>query len=266
MPPRWKSLLGWTAGGYAAVISGTYAIQRQLIYPAPADARRPAVPGGVLHEIPGPHRTVYALHIPAVGDAPTLVHFHGNGETLADQADLAVALHRGGPGVFAVEYPGYGLARGAQPTEATLYEDAAVAIQYLGDALGVPRARTVLQGQSLGTAVAVEMARRGLGARLVLIAPFTSMTDMVRRVAPVLPAALIVEDRYDSLAKAPSIPLPVFVIHGTADEIIPVSMGKRLAEAFPDARLYLVPGAHHNDLFVVDGRRILEQIVAFARG
>jgi uncharacterized protein len=266
MSPRLKGLLGWAAGGYAAVIAGTYAIQRQIIYPAPADALRPSVPGGVLHEIPGPHRIAYALHIPAEGDAPTLVHFHGNGETLADQTDLAAALHRGGLGVFAVEYPGYGLARGAQPTEATLYEDATVTIQYLRDTLGVSRERTVLQGQSLGTAVAVEMARQGLGARLVLIAPFTSMTDMVRRVAPVLPAALIVDDRYDSLAKAPGISLPVFVIHGTADEVIPVSMGKRLAETFPDARLDLVPGAHHNDLFVVDGRRILEQIVAFARG
>ena len=263
---RWAGAAGWVAGGYAALVAGAYAFQRTLMYPAPLGAEAPALTGGRLFEIPGPERSIHALHVPAPADAPTVVHFHGNGESLSDQTALAEALARRGLGVFAVEYPGYGLSRASKSTEATIYEDAEAAIRFLRSELGVPHDKMVLQGQSLGTGVATEMARRGLGARLVLIAPFTSMTDMVRRVAPFLPAGLIVDDRYDSVAKAPEIRVPVLVVHGIADEVIPVAMGRRLAETFPDARLSLVPGGHHNDLFARDGRRILQEITAFARG
>ena len=260
-------VLAWVAGGYAALVAGAYGVQRALMYPAPRAPVEPQVRGGSILRIPGDGgRTVHALHVPSRDDAPTVVHFHGNGESLADVADFATALSGGGVGVLAVEYPGYGLSRDGKPNEAALYADAETAIVHLRDSLGVSHEETVLLGQSLGSGVAVEMARRGHGARLVLIAPFTSMTDLVQRIAPILPASLIVRDRYDNRQKAPAIVLPVLIVHGSEDEVVPVSMGQRLANLFPNCRLYISPGAHHNDLFITDGRRILDTIAAFARG
>lgn len=257
---------GVFAGGLALIAGSAHAIQRAAIYPAPRAPVAPQATGGTLVEIPANGRVVFALHIPAEGDAPTCVHFHGNGEALADQATLAEAFGAEGLGFYAVEYPGYGLARRASPSEDAIYRDAEAALEHLTTTLGVSRNRIVLQGHSLGTGVAVEMARRGRGARVVLISPFTSMTDMIKRYAPILPRAAIVDDAFDSADKAPSIAVPVLIIHGTHDEIVPVDMGRMLSQRFPDALLYESPHGHHNDLFVVDGDDILRRIFDFARG
>lgn len=260
-------VLGWFAGGYAALVGGAFALQRAVMYPAPKAAIEPVVEGGKLLAIAGPDgRTVHALHIAAPPGAPTIVHFHGNGEALADQSGLARALGGLGLGVLAVEYPGYGLSSDGSPTEKTLYADCEAALIHLRDRLGVPPQSTVIQGQSLGTGVAVEMAKRGFGSRVVLIAPFTSMAEMARRVVPFLPTRVIVRDRYDNREKAPSLMQPVLIIHGLEDEVVPVEMSRRLAALFPNAEVYLVAEAHHNDLFLVDGDNVLDRIAAFARG
>jgi pimeloyl-ACP methyl ester carboxylesterase len=259
--------LGWIAGGYAALVGGAYAVQRSLMYPAPHSTVEPRLQGGTLLRIPGEGgRTVFAFHVPAPAGSRTIVHFHGNGEALADQVPLADTLRRRRLGVLAVEYPGYGLASRYSPSEENLYSDAQSALRHLERSLDVARESVVLQGQSLGTGVAMEMAHRGFGARLVLISPFTSMTDMVRRVAPILPASLVVRDRYDNLEKAPAFDEPVLVIVGERDNLVPSEMGKRLAAAFPNARLYVSPESGHADLYLKDGKRIFDAIVAFAEG
>jgi uncharacterized protein len=197
-------------------------------------------------------------------NAPTLVHFHGNGEQLAHQTDLVRVFRAQGLGVFAVEYPGYGLAHTSKATEATIYTAAETALNHLRDVLGVRD--IVLQGQSLGTGVAVEMARRGHGTRLVLLSPYTSMPDMVSTLVPVLGHIVIVLDRFDSASKAPGISMPVLIFHGSGDELIPFRMGQRLAQRFPNATLETVAGAGHNDLFARGGALMIARIVEFARG
>jgi pimeloyl-ACP methyl ester carboxylesterase len=263
-------MLWWLAGmataGYGLVAALSFFYQRALIYPIPANTIEPRLGGATLEDIPGPEGThVYALHSPARPGSPTLVHFHGNGEDLASQAPLVSALRDAGIGVFAVEYPGYGLAKDARLTEDSVYAAAETALAHLRTALGVPRDATILQGQSLGTGVAAEMARRGYGARLVLISPYTSMIDMASRLAPFLPVRWLVRDRYETSRKAPSLALPALVIHGTDDELIPVSMGRRIAQLLPHSELVLVDGGHHADLFDVDPR-LFTKIAAFAQG
>jgi hypothetical protein len=81
----------------------------------------------------------------------------------------------------------------------------------------------------------------------VLVSPYTSMTDMARPlVGPLAP--LLVPDRFDSQARAPSVELPVVVIHGTADDLVPFEMGQALARRFPRARLVPIAGAGHVDI------------------
>jgi uncharacterized protein len=176
---------------------------------------------------------------------------------------LAQRFQEAGLGFYAVEYPGYGLAAGQEPSEKGIYAAAEAALAHLHGTLGVPRERTVLQGQSLGSGVAVEMAKRGHGARLVLISPYTSITEMGARIFPLLPASLLVRDPFDSAAKAPGIELPVLIVHGTRDEVIPVDMGQRLGTLFPNATVSLLEDRSHND--VLERPAILLEMMEFAR-
>lgn len=251
---------------YLVIMLLAFVGQRSLIYPAPRDRRVPTVEGAtLLHLVSASGRAVYALHAPAPPGAPTVVHFHGNGEGLAHQGFLIRELRSRGLGVYAVEYPGYGPQSQDEPTEAGLYEAAEAALLHLKEQLGVPREQIVLHGQSLGTGVACEMAVRGHGARLVVLSPFTSLPDVARRVFPFLPTDWLLLDRYDNLAKAPRLRLPVLVIHGERDTLIPSAQGRRLVERLPDARALFVAGASHNDLFFRAGDSVLERIAEFAR-
>lgn len=257
-------VIGWGIAVYGAVLGLAWLGQGSLMYPAPRRPIVPELPGATLERVPAPRgRTAYALHLPAATGEPTLVHFHGNGEELADQLPLARAFARLGIGFFAVEYPGYGLARDEAPSEHAIYEDAEAALARLR-ALGVGPDRTVLMGLSLGSGVAAEMALRGHGSRLVLLAPYTSMVDMARRMAPFLPVGVLVRDRYDTAAKAPKLTLPALVVHGRRDSVIPHAMGERVDELLPRSRLVSIEDAGHNDLFARTW--LYQEIAAFSRG
>lgn len=259
-------VVGSVALVYAALCLAAWFGQRRVLFPASKLGEAPQMDGATLTKVTAPSgRTVYALHVPPKAKgALTIVHFHGNAEEIGQLIPLAWSFRRAGLGFFAVEYPGYGLAKDHAPSEEALYADAEAALWHLHNGLGVPTAEVVLQGQSLGSGVAVEMAKRGHGARLVLISPFTSVPDMAAATLPILPVRWLVKDEFDNLKKAPDLSLPVLIVHGTEDEIIPHAMGQRLQKAFPTATLYAVAGGHHNDLFVRDGRIIVDRIVEFA--
>jgi fermentation-respiration switch protein FrsA (DUF1100 family) len=255
--------------GYALLTLGAFAGQSRLIYPRRGGGGVPELD----HErarletlTSKTGRKVFALYAPASDDAPVLVHFHGNGEELADLVDFVERFQARGVGVLAVEYPGYGLSRDNAPNETRIYEDAEVALRHLIDEKGVARARIVLSGQSLGTGVAVEMARRGLGSRLLLFSPYTSMIDMADHYLPILPNRWLVRDLFDNAKKAPAIATPVLVVHGTDDEVIPVAFGKKLAELFPEARFLPVERGRHNDLFLRGGASLLDEVTTFCQG
>ncbi len=267
MGEKWITrALGTLLVSYAAALVLALGLERKMIFPAPRGAIEPDSRAGRLLRIESANgRVVHAIHAPAPPGAPTIVHFHGNGEALDHLLRLSLSFQRAGVGFFAVEYPGYGLSRDTQVSEAAIYEDADVALVHLRDELGVPKERMVIEGQSLGTGVAVEMAHRGHGSRLVLISPFTSMVDMARRIVPVLPASVVVRDRFDSAGKAAAVSLPALVIHGSDDELIPVDMGRRIAGLLPHARLVVLAGAHHNDVWSSEPT-LPRQIAEFARG
>ena len=258
-------LLGLALGAYATLVGAVYLGQRRIMYPAPRIVSKPAIGDASLESIEVPGATpVVGLHFKAQSDAPTLLHFHGNGEQIADLIAIGRALHARGLGFFAMEYPGYGLAAGT-PSEPANYLAAESTLAHLHERHGIAKHDVVLQGQSLGTGIAIEMARRGYGKRLVLISPYTSMIAMGKLTLPIFPNEWLVHDRYLNAEKAPKIAQPSLVIHGTDDEVIPATMGQRIAELLPNARLLSVAGGRHNDLFVVQGRQLLDAICEFAR-
>lgn len=101
---------------------------------------------------------------------------------------------------------------------------------------------------------------------MVLLAPFTSVVDMANLSFPFLPTRLLVRDRFDNAAKAPSVAIPVLIFHGDQDEVIPVRMGQELGRLFPRATMETVPGARHNDLLERTWPVLVDRMAAFARG
>jgi uncharacterized protein len=260
-------LITGVALGYMVVLVGGGLFYRRLLYPAPLDFSSRTPDQARLLEAPtsdGAH--VRATLFDGPPGAPIVVHFHGNGETSGDNLWVADELHKRGLGVALVEYRGYGLSRAEPPpTESGLYADAAAALDAL-EAAGYGRERVVLWGYSLGSGVAAEMALRGRAGALVLVSPYTSIVDMARRIAPRgIPVGLIVQDRYDTLAKAGRIAIPALVVHGDADEFIPHAMGERVAKALPHAILYTVYGGHHVDVVAVGAAGVFDAVAKLAR-
>jgi fermentation-respiration switch protein FrsA (DUF1100 family) len=255
MVRRTVSLAGAAAVAYAGVVAGTFALQRKLIYFP--DTQRPDL------STPGAERfaevvfaTADGLDLlawyapPRDGEAPVLVYFHGNGGSIAMRAAKLAPYLEAGCGALLVEYRGYGGNPG-RPSEAGLYADGHGALDWL-ERQGIAPPRLVLYGESLGTGVAVELALSRSAGALVLEAPFTSLADIGARAYPWLPVRALVHDRYESLAKIGRLRVPVMVIHGEADRMVPAEMGRALlaAAAEPKRGLFL-PGVGHEELIAV---------------
>jgi uncharacterized protein len=241
-------LLLFALGAYACSALAMALLQRRFIYMPPAPVTPAVPPSAIVRTSTGEGLPVVAYYLRGEPDAPVVVHFHGNGDQLAETVPLAESLHARGVGVFAVEYPGYGLAASATPTERNLYSVAHAAIDHLLTHEGVALARVVLHGHSLGAAVAAEMAARGKGSRLILVAPFTSMKEVADRMTRLLPNGLLLADHFDTLGKAARIHMPTWIVASGEDEIFPLDMSDRLARAIGGAKRVVDPEAHHNDV------------------
>jgi pimeloyl-ACP methyl ester carboxylesterase len=250
---RWALAVGGVF--VAALVVARGCSQTAVIFPAPPQGREPAYPDNLV-QTPG------ATFLYFEGKK-VVAYFHGNGEDLADSVPMISLLRSLGMGVLAVEYPGYGIADGS-PSERGAYAAAESALLWLRAEREIGPERVVLLGQSLGTGVASEMAKRGFGARLVLISPFTSVTEMARRTFPLFPASFV-RHPFDTEAKAPAIALPVLIIHGTEDEVVPFAMGERLASSFPHAQLIPIAGGQHNDLLSMHAIPMREALSPFLR-
>lgn len=250
-PKRVAMIILTTVAVLFLVVAGAaFFLQRAMIFPAPANVREPK--NGLVRG-----KGFAALHRPGT---PTVVHLHGNAEQLADSEWLADKFGEHGIGFYAVEYPGYGLSASTPVSEEAIYATVEAALVSLEET--VPREQIILQGQSLGSGVAVEMAKRGHGSKLMLVSPYTSIPDVAAAVFPLLPKFLV-RDRFDSASKAPDIKLPVLLVHGSEDEIVPSQMSRTLATLFPSVTLRMIDGARHNDL--IDRPEVLEALMTFAR-
>ena len=249
------------AAGYLALCAGMFFLQRKLLFPRPQKQSWPSSAPGVRIKLQTSGHPVETWYLEGPGGAPVLAYFHGNGEQLADAIPIGRWAHAHGLGFFAVEYPGYGEAGGA-PSEASILAAAHKALLHLHTVLRVPAERTVLFGRSLGTGVAAALAAEGAGSKLILLSPYTSIPDVGALAFPLLPVHLLSRDPFNTLALAPKLTLPALLVHGTADEVIPFAIGRRLAAALPSARFVAVHGAGHDDL--PDRPEVLEAIATFA--
>lgn len=232
---------------------------RSMVYPAPLVPVPPAPPEPLeavhLSLTDGGSAMAWFQESPEPnGDGPLVLFFHGNGENLETMrlAGTFEAFRELGAAVLAADYPGYGNSPGA-PSEPALQATADAALAWARTSH--PDRQVVAAGWSLGAAVAVGLAARssaGEGpplAGLVALSAWTSLSEVAKKHFPAPLVKLALSERYDSLAVVASLDLPTLLVHGTADEIIPVSQGLRLAEALGSGATWIeVEGAGHNDL------------------
>lgn len=211
----------------------TYAAPEEVGVPGLAEIRV-AMPDGV---------ELVVWSIAAAEGRPMVLYFSGNAGTLKDRADRFRDLSDRGYGLIAPAYRGSSGSMG-KPEEALLMEDA----RFIAAGITGPM---VLYGESLGAAVAIRLASEGLGERMVLEAPFTSVTDLVAAQFPAEDLEHLITQRWNSLGAVGTVSQPLLVIHGENDPIVPFHMGQSILNAAGSAEKSLVAinGLGHSGLW-----------------
>jgi hypothetical protein len=188
------------------------------------------------------------------GAKTTLLWFHGNAGNISHRAGgLKPLRDKLDANVFMIDYRGYGRSDGAVSEKGT-YEDADAAFDYLTRRSDIDPKRIVLFGQSLGSAVAADLAGRRDCLAVILEAPFASIPAMAKAIYPWLPAGALIKTRYDVIEKAKKIRAPLLVVHGDRDEIVPFEQGRRVFDAATGPKeFHALNGARHNDTFEAGG-------------
>ncbi len=279
----WRPMVGLAAilSVYLLACIGLWRFQTKMIFfppkvvgSTPADVGIPyenlrlAVGDGEIHGwwIPAPT---------SAADSPVIIYAHGNASNLSDLVFRFQQFHDWGCAVMAIDYRGYGESSGPFPNEQRVYEDIETAWQYLIQQRQVAADRIVLYGQSIGGAIALNLAvNHPEAAGLVMESSFTSMRDMVDYKFPLLPKITpidtVLTQQFDSIGKMRSLKIPLLLIHGTDDDIVPVSMSQQLYGATivsgnANSTLILIEGGDHNSLPSFGGDRYSEPIQTFVQ-
>tara|TARA_B100001123_G_scaffold333851_1_gene376878 strand:+ start:260 stop:1072 length:813 start_codon:yes stop_codon:yes gene_type:complete len=158
----------------------------------------------------------------------TILFFHGNAGSLANRTYKLNHFKDLDINFLIIAWRGFSGNEG-KPTEKGLYKDAKSAVNWLNN-IGVDNKNIILYGESLGTAVAVEIAQKNNYAGIVLESPFTSMINMGKKYYPFFPVNFLLKDKFESYKKIKNIFSPILIIHGKVDKIVPYDMGKKMYE------------------------------------
>ncbi len=187
----------------------------------------------------------------------------GNGGNRTSRVGLATELSRRGLAVLLMDYRGYGANPGS-PSEDGLAKDAMAAALALED-LGYPSERTIYFGESLGTGVVAALQARRTPAGVVLRSPFPELADVGAHHYPWLPVRLLLKDEYLTAARLSESRVPVTVVYGDQDTVVPTELSARVADHAPSlVERVVVQGADHNDE-VMFGPPVADAVVRLAK-
>jgi fermentation-respiration switch protein FrsA (DUF1100 family) len=205
---------------------------------------------------------------PASESAPSILYFHGNGEVVSDYDDIATLYNRIGINLFVADYRGYGQS-GGMPSFSNTVADAHIIFKYFRDTLKSNgyRGPLFVMGRSLGSLSAVELAAsypedlKGL----IVESGFASAGKFLRYLGTSAPSARLEEFEKANLDKLRSITIPVLIIHGEWDEIIPFGQAEVLYRNIgsKDKKLLRIPHASHNDIMLVGMEQYFAAIKEF---
>ncbi len=241
-----------------------YIEKRSLFIPYRAVEETPVSIGLNYEDLPIPVQdgvSINAWWVPMREEAPTIFFLHGNGGNLSHRLGKIAFFHKLGLNVFILDYRGYGKSTG-KPSERGLYQDSAAAYDYLRKRLMIPAENIIVYGESLGSAVGIELAGKKAVSALITEGAFTNIADMSRTVYPFLPTFLL-GSKFDSLSKIKSLKIPVLMIHSKNDEIVPYRLGRKLYDAFSGQKDFLTIDGGHNESFYNNLNAIEEKIKAF---
>jgi uncharacterized protein len=253
------------------VVLSFWALQRRLIYlPSGGDvpSATTVLPGArdvQLTTTDGVQLGAWYVPAPGPAGAFTVLVANGNAGDRSLRAPLAQALADRGLGVLVFDYRGYGGNPGS-PSEEGLSRDVRAARQFLIDE-GVPGDRLLYYGESLGAAVVAELSTEHPPAALVLRSPFADLASVGRIHYPFLPVRALLKDRFPVADYVARIAVPITVVYGTEDSIVPPEESRRsVAAARAPTRLIAVEGADHNDPALLNGDVLIQAVVDYASG
>ena len=169
----------------------------------------------------------------------TILLFHGNAGNLFNRVYKLNELNKLDLNILLISWRGFSGNKG-KPTEKNLYHDAREAVKWL-NSLGINNKDIILYGESLGTGVATELGKKNIFGGIILESPFTSIAEAAKIYYPYLPINLVLKDRYDSIEKIQSITVPILIMHGKKDNIVPQKMGLELFQKANEPKFNYFP-------------------------
>ncbi len=258
---------------YAGLAALIYFKQDALVFQAAMDRGYQATPAAIglrfesLALATDDGEKLDGWHVPAKAGASArglVLVFHGNAGNIGHRLDYLRMFHDLGYASLILDYRGYGRSSG-KPSEDGTYLDAAAAWRQATQVLGYPAGKIVVFGESMGGAIAAQLASSQGPAALVLASTFTSVPDLGAEIYPWLPVRALARIRYDTHERLATIASPVLVIHSRGDDIIPFAHGERLFATARAPKQFLEIEGGHNDGFVFGRAAWTRQLDDFLR-
>jgi uncharacterized protein len=246
---KWFALVA--AIGYLGGVAVLFFEQRSFIFPVPQTFRTAPAAAGfaeaeeqVLTTADG--EKVIVWHLAAKPGHAVILFFHGNGDFLAGLVGRFRDITQDGTGLVALSYRGYAGSTG-RPSERGLLLDAQAAHAFALARYGAER--IVPWGFSLGSGVAVALAADLPVGKLVLEAPYTSITDLAAAKLPFMPVGWLLRDQFHSDRRIARVRVPLLIMHGERDVTIPIKLGERLFALAREPKQFVrFPEGGHDDL------------------
>ena len=252
---------------YGLALATLWAMRIQLIYPfdpteiAPAASGEPRLKASTLTTDDNENLVLWSA--PALNNKPIVVYFHGNAGNLAARQFRFTQFLNRGYGVLAMGYRGSSGSSGT-PSEKAITNDAQALIDALPDILGQTLTNPIIYyGESLGTGVAVKLAKTHRPDALILEAPFSSLTKRASEQFPFFPIRLVLDQRWNSLEHITRVTVPLLVLHGDQDIVVPISHGKQLFNASRSAQKTFVTlnDETHHTVWSVKGQTAIYNFI-----
>jgi len=206
-------------------------------------------------------RKLNGWYIPGEKSAYTVLFCHGNAGNIGHRLHKISILHEMGLNIFIFDYRGYGKSQGS-PDEQGLYSDGDAAYDYLVSQKKISPRRLILYGESIGGAVAIDIAERFPVKAVITEETFTSVKEMASIAFPFLPH-YIFSSRFDSVSKIQDITCPKLIMHSVDDEIVPYYLGVELFGAAAGPKKFLKLRGGHNTAFMESGEKYREGLKSF---
>jgi pimeloyl-ACP methyl ester carboxylesterase len=251
MKRKWIKILRWVVLIYLLIAIALHFFQEKFIFhPKQLDAAHLfnfSQPFSEVNLQVNSEKTISIVQfiIPDSIRKGVVLYFHGNKDNVERYANFANTFTRNDYEVWMIDYPGFGKSTGER-TEEILYEDAKLFYKLATSKFS--KDSIIIYGKSIGTGIASYLASVRDCKQLILETPYTSMHDLMSHYAFIYPVSWMAKYHLPTDKYLEHVKVPITIIHGKKDEVIPFKFSKRLKAKYPSIRLFEVEKGKHNDL------------------